>query len=135
MFKKHGERGFESLIDNAFEKTAYLADEVEKREGFELIRRPQYTNICFYYVPKFMRQHTRDEKFNDNISKVTALIKEKMMMNGNLMVGYAPLPSKNLKNFFRMVVAANPKATNETMDFVLDQIEEIGESIEIKSKF
>lgn len=136
MFKKHGERGFENMIDNAFEKAAYFADSLEKREGFELIATPQYTNICFHYVPKFLRQHKKgDEKFSESISRITAIIKEQMMKNGNLMIGYSPLPSKNLKNFFRMVVTANPKTTNEMMDFVLDQIEEIGESFEFRDHF
>jgi glutamate/tyrosine decarboxylase-like PLP-dependent enzyme len=135
MFKKHGERGFENLIDNAFEKAAYLVDQVSSREGFELISMPQYTNVCFQYVPKFLRHREKDEKFSESISKITALIKEKMMKNGNLMIGYSPLPSKNLKNFFRMVVTATPKATNEMMDFALNQIEEIAESFEFHDHF
>lgn len=136
MFKKHGERGFESLIDNAFEKAAYFLDQVKQREGFELIVMPQYTNVCFQYIPKFMRQrNVRDEKFTESISKITTLIKEKMMKEGNLMIGYSPLPSKKLKNFFRMVVTAQPPATNGMMDFVLNKIEEIGESFEFHDHF
>lgn len=135
MFKKHGERGFESLIDNAFEKAAYFADQVKRREGFELIMVPQYTNICFFYFPTFMRKRERDEKFWESISKITTIIKEKMVMNGNLMIGYSPLKSKNLKNFFRMVVTAQPPATNEMMDFALNQIEEIGESLEFHDHY
>lgn len=136
MFKKHGERGFEHMIDNAFEKAAYFADRVKCREGFELIVMPQYTNVCFHYIPKFMRQREpKDEKWKESISKITAIIKEKMMKNGNLMIGYSPLASKGLKNFFRMVVTAQPPATEAMMDFVLNQIEEIGESLEFHDQF
>lgn len=135
MLKKHGEVGFERLIDAAFEAASYLASEVEKRDGFELIMAPQYTNICFYYIPTIMRERQRDEKWMECISKVTALIKERMMMNGNLMIGYQPLPSQGLKNFFRMVVTAQPKATNEMMDFVLNQIVAIGDNFEFFDEF
>lgn len=137
MFKKHGSEGFEKFMDNAFEKASYFADQVEKREGFELIMRPQYTNICFHYIPKFMRgdDETRDEKWSERLSKVTALIKEGMMRNGNLMIGYQPLASKGLKNFFRMVVTAQPFATHHMMDFVLDQIESIAEGLEFHNEF
>lgn len=136
MFKRHGEIGFEKHIDAAFDASNYLADQIQTRDGFELILRPQYTNVCFYYIPKFMRkQPQHDEKWMECISKVTALIKERMMMNGNLMIGYQPLASRGLKNFFRMVVTAQPLATNEMMDFILNQIETIGEGFEFHDEF
>lgn len=135
MLKKHGEVGLERLIDASFDAASYFASEVEKRDGFELIMTPQYTNICFYYIPKMMRERQRDEKWMECISKVTALIKERMMMNGNLMIGYQPLPSRALKNFFRMVVTSQPSATNEMMDFVLNQIVAIADDFEFFDEF
>lgn len=131
-WKKRGILGFERLIDNAFDKALYLKEQVKQRRGFELVLPTfQYTNVCFFYIPKFMRnKELKDEKWWKNVSTVTTLIKERMMINGNLMVGYSPLPHKNIGNFFRMVVACHPPATDESMNFVLDQIEEIGEKFE-----
>lgn len=137
MWKKRGLLGFERLIDNAFDKAKYLNEQVKVREGFEaVLSQYEYTNICFFYIPKYMRNKpTRDEKWWKNISTITTLIKEQMMMNGNLMVGYSPLPHKNIGNFFRMVVACHPPATNESMDFVLNEIEKIAEGFEFHDQF
>lgn len=132
MWKKRGSVGFERLLDNAFEMAEYLASEISKRSGFKLlIPNFEYTNVCFYYFPKFMQlKETKDDKWWKNISKITTLIKERMMINGNLMVGYSPLPHKNIGNFFRMVITIQPIPSKESMNFVLDQIKKIGESFE-----
>lgn len=137
MWKKHGMLGFERLVDNAFEKAEYLAREIRQRKGFELVLpQHQYTNVCFFYIPKFMQsKEPKDEKWWANVSKISTLIKEKMMMNGNLMIGYSPLPHKSLGNFFRMVVTCQPPATNESMNFVLDEIEGIAEGFEFHDRF
>jgi hypothetical protein len=132
MWKKRGSVGFERLIDNAFDMAEYLACEISRRSGFELlIPRFEYTNVCFHYIPKFMQQkEPRDDKWWKNISKITTLIKERMMINGNLMVGYSPLPHKNIGNFFRMVVACHPPPSEDSMNFVLDEIQRIAEGFE-----
>jgi sulfinoalanine decarboxylase / aspartate 1-decarboxylase len=136
MWKKRGLQGFEQLIENAFDKAIFLANEIERRENFELLMpRFEYTNVCFFYIPKFMQaKGLRDENWWNNISTITALIKERMMMNGNLMIGYSPLHHKGIGNFIRMVITCHPPATEASMTFVLDQIEEIGESFEFHDK-
>jgi sulfinoalanine decarboxylase / aspartate 1-decarboxylase len=118
MWKKWGSLGFERLIENAFDKAAFLADEIKRRDGFELLMpRFEYTNVW------------------ENVSAITALIKERMMLNGNMMIGYSPLHHKGVGNFIRMVITCHPPATEDSMRFVLDQIEEIGESFEYHNQF
>ena len=51
------------------------------------------------------------------------------MMQGTLMVAYQPLPSKGLKNFFRMVFHCVPEPTNEDVNFVLNEIERLGKDL------
>lgn len=134
MWKKRGAMGFERLVDNAFDQAEYLAEQIKLRPGFELVLPHfEYTNVSFFFIPKFMRNEERDGEWWTSISKFTTLIKERMMMKGKLMVGYSPLTHKGIGNFFRMVVTCHPPATNESMDFVLDQIENIAESFEIHS--
>jgi sulfinoalanine decarboxylase / aspartate 1-decarboxylase len=137
MWKKRGSVGFERLIDNAFEMAEFLVEEIKKRPGFELVNpKFEYTNICFFYIPKYMQQREpKDDKWWKNISKITTLIKERMMINGNLMVEYSPLNHKNIGNFFRMVVTCHPPASEDSMKFVLSQIEEICESFEFHDEF
>lgn len=55
------------------------------------------------------------------------IVKEKMIKSGVMMVGYSPLNHKGHGNFFRMVVNAHPRPTEASMDFVIDEIEKLGE--------
>ena len=52
-----------------------------------------------------------------------------MIREGSLMIGYQPLPYKNLKNFFRFVLHGVPRPTKENMEFVVNEIERIGNSM------
>lgn len=54
-----------------------------------------------------------------------------MIYSGSLMVGYSPLKSQNLGNFFRMVLTCFPVLKSEELDFILDEIERLGENIVI----
>ena len=60
---------------------------------------------------------------------VAPKIKEKMIMEGTLMIGYQPIPYKNLRNFFRMVIHGVPRPSKENMQFVVDEIERIGKTL------
>ena len=88
------------------------------------------TNVCFRYVPKKMLGLERDDEFWQKLSKVAPKIKEKLTVDGTLMVGYQPLPHKNLTNFFRMIVHAIPHQSKSSMDHVLDEIQRCGELID-----
>jgi hypothetical protein len=58
--------------------------------------------------------------------QVAPIIKERMMQNGNLMIGYQPLDEK--PNFFRMIIS-NSATIQEDLDFVLDEIERLGKDL------
>lgn len=56
MYKSRGNLGFEKLIDNAFDCAQYLIKLILQHEGFRLIMpKFQYTNVCFWYIPKRLR--------------------------------------------------------------------------------
>ena len=106
MLKKRGVFGMERLIDNAFSSAEYFVQQLKARNGFKIVlENPQYTNICFWYIPKFMQEKKEhNENWWKSIYKLTTFIKEQMVKKGDLMITYAPLPHKNIGNFFRMVV-------------------------------
>ena len=52
-----------------------------------------------------------------------------MIEKGSMMICYQPLLGV-VPNFFRMTVVA-PKATEEDMDFLLDEIERLGKDLEV----
>lgn len=63
------------------------------------------------------------------LTQVPSIIKARMVQEGTMMIGYQPLASKNLVNFFRLVNTSTPMTTNADMDFVLDEIERLGKDL------
>jgi hypothetical protein len=55
--------------------------------------------------------------------KVAPKIKEKMILDGSMMIGYQPLDQ--MPNFFR-IVFANAATQFSDLDYVIDQIEHYG---------
>ena len=130
MLKIRGESYFAEGVKNAFDQAEYLAASIRERPGFELVVDPiSCTNVCFHYVPPRIRNSPRDESFWKELSNIPPKIKKQMTMDGTLLVGYQPLAYKNLGNFFRMVMHAVPRPTNQDMDFVLDEIEKHGSTL------
>lgn len=129
MWKKHGSAGFQTLMDNAFQMSEYLVSQIRTRKNFHLVvDDPKYTNICFYYYPEHEIEKISAKCWHC-ISKLTLCIKQKMTMNGNLMITYSPWTQRGIGYFFRMVVTAQPTATKDSMDFVLNEIEKICETL------
>lgn len=129
MLKSHGTAELSHLVDHAFACAHYLAGKMRVHDGFRLVLDTfQYTNVCFWYIPKkFRNADVENEEWWDNIYNTVLRIKEKMVTNGTLMIGYAPLPNKGIGNFFRMVVTCHSRPTRESMDFVMTEIEQLGE--------
>lgn len=129
ILKVRGLDGIALLMDNAMKMSEYLTESLRTREGFRLIQEENFdfTNICFWYIPKALRNEKESDEWWERIYAFTAMIKEKMIMRGSLMVTYCPLQNRNLGNFFRMVVACYPPPTKESMKFVIDEIEHLAE--------
>uniref|UniRef100_A0A8C7FBA9 Cysteine sulfinic acid decarboxylase n=1 Tax=Oncorhynchus kisutch TaxID=8019 RepID=A0A8C7FBA9_ONCKI len=96
MWKAVGSQGLEERVDRAFAHTRYLVEKMMKREGFQLI------------------------------GKVAPVIKERMIKQGTMMVGYQPLGGR--VNFFRMIVIS-PQLSYQDMTFFLDEIERLGNNL------
>ena len=93
---------------------------------------PEYTNVCFWYLPKCLRHLTPSCKNldeADRLSKVAPTVKALMVSKGSMMMTYQPLPG-GIPNFLRMTLTA-PKATEEDMDFLLDEIDSLGYNIDV----
>lgn len=144
MLKARGLAGMATRLDRAMEMAAYLTVECRRRDGFRLVPGRlavhdggegfDFTNVCFWYVPQRMRHDDRagdgeNAQWWEELYKVAPAIKERMCMEGTVMVGYSPLPHRQIGNFLRMVVACYPMAGKREMDFVLDEIERLGELV------
>ncbi|XP_053409041.1 cysteine sulfinic acid decarboxylase-like [Mercenaria mercenaria] len=126
MWKGLGDSGMAAIVDKAFENARYFTDQIRGREGFRLVLPEfQLTSVCFWYIPKSLRGREETFEWWEAVSLVGPKIKEKMLHEGTIMIGYQPLQSKGFVNFFRLVVG-NAKCNFSDMDFVISEIERYG---------
>ena len=92
---------------------------LKARPGFEMFVEPGLCNVCYWYKPQF-------DMSAEATHKLTAVVKQRMMSRGNVLVNYQP--RQGLPNFWRMVFT-NPDATVEDLAFVLDETAAISEEI------
>lgn len=91
--------------------------------------------MCFWYVPPCLDDipvpRLSDGKIegSERLTKVATIIKARMVAKGSMMMAYQPLPG-GVPNCLRMVII-NPRSTKEDMDFVLDEIEKLGQDIRV----
>ncbi|XP_076395032.1 cysteine sulfinic acid decarboxylase [Megachile rotundata] len=126
MWKARGTKGLSDSVDVAMSMAEYFFDRIKNRDGFRLVL-PRYEgcNVCFWYIPPSMRGREETQDWWKKLYEMTAKIKERMMMEGSLMVGYTPLSYANVGNFFRMVVTCQPPPTKASMDYVIETIERL----------
>lgn len=130
MLKVRGLAAIECLMDNTMDMAKYLTKVVSERDGFRLTHSDefQYTNVCFWYIPRRMRgTKEENDEWWEELYRVAPEIKKRMILRGSMMIGYSPLPYKNIGNFFRMTLSCFPPATTDTIDFLIDEIERLGE--------
>lgn len=70
-----------------------------------------------------------DEDWWTQLSAVAPVIKERMVREGTMMIGYQPLANKKLVNFFRLVVPSQPEPTHRDMDFIVDEFHRLGRDL------
>jgi glutamate/tyrosine decarboxylase-like PLP-dependent enzyme len=128
-----GDSGYEAHVDNFMAVSRHLRDQVVARSMFLLVAEPTCSNVCFWYIPPSLRgegapaQGTPEWK--EVVHTATATIKERMQRKGSCMIGFQSVPVKGdpaPANFWRMVVMAE-KAANSQMDFLLDEIDLLGQ--------
>ncbi|KAM7404765.1 hypothetical protein PAMP_012080 [Pampus punctatissimus] len=126
MWKAIGSNGLEERVDKAFIHVRYLVEQMKKREWFHLLRDPEFVNVSFWFIPPSLRGKEGNADYWEKLAKVAPVIKERMMKQGTMMVGYQPLGNK--VNFFRVVVFS-PLVTKKDTDFFLDEIERLGNDL------
>jgi len=132
MLKARGENYMEEMVDQTFDMADHLHALVLSKDNFRLV--PAYenrrcTNVGFWYIPPRLMGKVEDETWWEEVGQVAPKIKEAMILDGSLMIGYQPLPFKNYRNFFRMVVHGVPRPEPDHMAFLLDQIELFGKKL------
>ncbi|XP_046489258.2 cysteine sulfinic acid decarboxylase isoform X2 [Neodiprion pinetum] len=130
MWKAKGTNGLRRAVDHAVAAARYFQNQIAARRGFRLvIPEAECSSVCFWYIPPSMRGLEETDEWREKLYKVAPKIKERMVMDGSLMLGYTPLSHKGLGNFFRMVVTCSPEAKESSMNFVIQQIEKFGQDL------
>ncbi|XP_076242356.1 cysteine sulfinic acid decarboxylase [Calliopsis andreniformis] len=126
MWKARGTKGLRESVDNAMSAAEYFFERIKNRDGFRLVL-PSFEgcNICFWYIPPSMRGQEETKDWWDKLYRITTKIKERMMTEGSLMIGYTPLTCKNIGNFFRMVLNCQPPPSQASMDYAIKKIEQL----------
>ena len=113
--------GYAHAIEQAFDNAEYLAGKIRNSKNFSLvIDPPEYLNVCFWYAPPGIKEQ------HQKLHELTAQIKAQMQHRGKTMVAYQPMGGK--PNFFKLVTIS-PYVTHNDLDFVLKEIEEIGQEL------
>uniref|UniRef100_A0AAX7UJ22 Glutamate decarboxylase 1a n=1 Tax=Astatotilapia calliptera TaxID=8154 RepID=A0AAX7UJ22_ASTCA len=125
MWKAKGSDGFGSQVNKCLENAEYLYDQLQKRTEFELVfkNKPEHSNVCFWYIPPSLRSLPPGPDRDRRLHQVAPRIKGRMMEKGSVLIGYQPLGTK--VNFFRCVFS-NPATQQEDIDFLLDEICQLG---------
>ncbi|KAJ8926035.1 hypothetical protein NQ315_009890 [Exocentrus adspersus] len=126
MWKAKGSSGFASHIDTLMDLAEYFERQVNNRCDFAMVSERQYMNVCFWYLPRYLRGKGDVLRHSPQLHKVAPQIRAVMVRHGSVMLGYQPL--KQLPNFFRFV-SQNSSLTRKDVDFILDHIAEIGDAL------
>jgi glutamate/tyrosine decarboxylase-like PLP-dependent enzyme len=129
MWKKNGLALAGREIDRQLGLANYLKDRIRERDGFELVvQDQQYTNVCFWYIPPCLRGVAESDDRKQRLNKVAPKLKAGMVLAGSMMICYQPLG--DLPNFLRMVTVST-SATEDDMEYILNELERIGASIQV----
>ncbi|KAL4716255.1 hypothetical protein ACJJTC_004749 [Scirpophaga incertulas] len=128
MWKARGDSGLCLLADYTMSIAQFCLQSVSTRPGFRLVSDTlQCPNVCFWYIPTFMRGAEEDAGWWELMHKITPKIKELLTLSSRLMVAYSPL--REYKNFFRMAFTFHPVVKENQVLEMLQAIEDCGESI------
>ncbi|XP_013139758.1 PREDICTED: cysteine sulfinic acid decarboxylase [Papilio polytes] len=130
LWKARGDEGLNLLADRTMEVAEFCIETVASKPGFRLVSAPlQCPNVCFWYIPNFMRGKTEDDGWWELMHVITKKIKELLTISSRLMVAYMPL--RQHKNFFRLAFTFHPVLEEAEVLEMLQAIEDCGEMVDL----
>lgn len=127
MWRAKGTTGFERQIDHLFDMSDYLVRKIKERSDmFYLLLEPELVNVCFWYIPKRLRNMPHSREKEEQLGVVTSSLKARMMNTGTLMITYQPI--RNRPNFFRNIVS-NAGVRPADIDFLVKEMDRLGHDL------
>lgn len=128
-----GRKGYAFLMDEGIRKAAYLAQRIRSLPNFQLLSEPQ-TNILLYrYIPTAFRKYVDNNRIpadgNQYLNNLNDKLQQAQWRAGNNFVGRTIVFPARYQRKMQVValraVIANPQTTNEDLDGLLREQEEI----------
>ncbi|OQY12194.1 MAG: pyridoxal-dependent decarboxylase [Desulfobacteraceae bacterium 4572_19] len=129
-----GTKGYALLIDHGIEMAKYFADEINSRDNFELITKPELNILTYRLVPKKYREKlnsgTFDEKnaVNKKLNSINQTVQRIQREHGKSFVSRTMLKSLKSQNeclvVFRCAIM-NPMTDLKVLMEILDEQEQI----------
>ncbi|KAF5279653.1 hypothetical protein FQA39_LY18257 [Lamprigera yunnana] len=127
QWRAKGDDGFAKHMDHLMEMTEYMVTRIkEQSEKFYLILEPELTNVSFWYIPTRLRKVSHSPAREQDLGKLTPILKGRMMQAGTLMVGYQP--DDRRPNFFRNIISS-AAVKEKDIDFLLDELDRLGHNL------
>lgn len=128
IWKARGDVALSHSMDHVMSIAEFCLNTIANNTGFRLVKRSiQCPNVCFWYIPKGMRNQEENELWWATMHKITPKIKELLTLSSRLMVAYTPL--RQYKNFFRLAFTFHPVIEERDVLEILSAIQECGETI------
>lgn len=127
QWRSRGDAGYAKRMDLLMELTQHLVNQLkEQNDKFHLMMEPEFVNVCFWYIPKRLRDMPHDESKEKALGLLCPRIKSRLMKAGTMMIGC----TNNLKspNFLRCVISQEG-TTEDDIDFMLKEIDRVGEDL------
>ncbi|KAK4883929.1 hypothetical protein RN001_000200 [Aquatica leii] len=84
MWKAKGSSGFAKHVDAIMDVAEYFEKQVEIRPEFQLVSKRQYINVCFWYLPQYLRKKKNVMDYSIQLHKVrNNWVQSKLLLKNN----------------------------------------------------
>ena len=132
-WKFRGDEGWAAMVDRSFglaQAVEEMIRERQERDGsFALASRAQCANVGFWYVPPRLRPFDPAKATTSELAEigfVAPKLKDRMQREGDAMIGFQPIESMGMPNFFRLVLPNARHLSREMLSDMLDRMDDMG---------
>lgn len=119
ILRMYGEEIYKQNVDTLYGLGHLFAEKIKQRQSVELALEPLTNIVCFRYHPK-----------NGNIDAINQVIADKLLKDGTFYI----VNTRVRDQFYLRVTFMNPLTDAETLDRILDKVEEFGLEAENNQK-
>jgi glutamate decarboxylase len=135
-WKHRGDNGWSDLVDRSFGLAeaveGFVREKAAEDGSFVLAAPAQCANVGFWYVPPRLRPFnpaTATAQQLTEIGFVAPKLKDRMQRSGDAMIGFQPIDSMNLPNFFRLVLPNSRHLSKDMLRDMMARMDDLGKDL------